>query len=184
MIHMPRRSVTRFFIPLVDVLTLMFCVYLLMPVVEPEDGSGFANSPLSSSERAELERLRAQSGDWKQLRLLADSRAKLLKELDELQRQKIRTLQERLAIHVLEIGPKGKLYHYDSTKPNQRQIEITEDNVKEIIRQQRLRAGGQEIYFLILYPRDPEARRRYPTTVQKETYDRWLANEAHGYEVN
>ena len=31
---MPRRSVTRFFIPLIDVLTLLFCIFLMMPVVK------------------------------------------------------------------------------------------------------------------------------------------------------
>ena len=33
MIQLPRRSVTRFFIPLVDVLTLLFCVFLIMQAV-------------------------------------------------------------------------------------------------------------------------------------------------------
>ena len=33
MLQMPRRSVTRFFIPLIDVLTLLFCVFLIMPLV-------------------------------------------------------------------------------------------------------------------------------------------------------
>ena len=33
MIQMPRRSVTRFFIPLIDVLILLFCIFLLMPLV-------------------------------------------------------------------------------------------------------------------------------------------------------
>src|SRR5438874_10975682 len=32
MIHMPRRSVTRFFIPLIDVLLLLFGIFLLMPI--------------------------------------------------------------------------------------------------------------------------------------------------------
>src|SRR5262249_55125131 len=39
-ITLPRRSVTRFFIPLIDVLILLFCIFLLMPFVsgtpEPE----------------------------------------------------------------------------------------------------------------------------------------------------
>ena len=35
MIHMPHRSVTRFFIPLIDVLLLMFGIFLLMPMVKP-----------------------------------------------------------------------------------------------------------------------------------------------------
>ena len=32
MITMPSRSVTLFFIPLIDVLTVLFCIFLLMPV--------------------------------------------------------------------------------------------------------------------------------------------------------
>ena len=38
MIRLPRRSVTRFFIPLIDVLILLFCIFLLMPIVE--EGAG------------------------------------------------------------------------------------------------------------------------------------------------
>ena len=34
MIHMPHRSVTRFFVPLIDVLLLLFCIFLLMPYVK------------------------------------------------------------------------------------------------------------------------------------------------------
>ena len=33
MIVLPKRSVTRFFIPLIDVLILLFCIFLLMPFV-------------------------------------------------------------------------------------------------------------------------------------------------------
>ena len=32
MLKMPQRSVTRFFIPLIDVLTLLFCIFLVMPL--------------------------------------------------------------------------------------------------------------------------------------------------------
>ena len=34
MIQFPRRSVTRFFIPLIYVLTLLFCIFLMMPAVK------------------------------------------------------------------------------------------------------------------------------------------------------
>ena len=45
MIELPRRSVTRFFIPLIDVLTLLFCIFLLMPVMKGKaDGPGSAES--------------------------------------------------------------------------------------------------------------------------------------------
>jgi hypothetical protein len=69
MIQMPQRSVTRFFIPLIDVLTLLFCIYLLMPIVKPsEDGNGAEGSSdakLSADERRELERLRREKQDLK-----------------------------------------------------------------------------------------------------------------------
>ena len=46
MITPPRRSVTRFFIPLIDVLILLFCIFLLMP---------FVSAPASPEEAAKQE---------------------------------------------------------------------------------------------------------------------------------
>ncbi|MEN9673721.1 MAG: hypothetical protein RL553_1986, partial [Planctomycetota bacterium] len=37
MIQLPKRSVTRFFIPLIDVLILLFCVFLFLPMVGQGD---------------------------------------------------------------------------------------------------------------------------------------------------
>ena len=45
MIQMPRRSVTRFFIPLIDVMTLLFCIFLLMPMIQ-STGEGPEGPPL------------------------------------------------------------------------------------------------------------------------------------------
>ena len=45
MITAPRRSVTRFFIPLIDVLILLFCIFLLMPLFKPQAGAGAEPSP-------------------------------------------------------------------------------------------------------------------------------------------
>ena len=47
---MPRRSVTRFFIPLIDVLILMFCIFLLMPFVKAtSEGSDTGDGPKPES---------------------------------------------------------------------------------------------------------------------------------------
>ena len=46
MIERPKRSVTRFFVPLIDVLILLFCIFLLMPFV--------ASSPKNRSISARL----------------------------------------------------------------------------------------------------------------------------------
>ena len=40
MIHMPHRSVTRFFIPLIDVLLLLFGIFLLMPIASESELEG------------------------------------------------------------------------------------------------------------------------------------------------
>ena len=46
MIRLPQRSVTRFFIPMIDVLTLLFCIYLLMPIVDnADDGESEGDDP-------------------------------------------------------------------------------------------------------------------------------------------
>src|SRR5262249_43841786 len=45
MIQFPRRSVTRFFIPLIDVLTLLFCIFLLMPMIKPTGETQEGNEP-------------------------------------------------------------------------------------------------------------------------------------------
>ena len=55
MIQLPQRSVTRFFIPLIDVLTLLFCIFLVMPLAQNSDQ---ALAEQLTAKEAELERLR------------------------------------------------------------------------------------------------------------------------------
>src|SRR5437763_6773028 len=99
MIRLPRRSVTRFFIPLIDVLLLLFCIFLLMPLVKGGSEGTTEDSEVAPRDRLrkleeEVERLRRQVRDTPQ-----DVRA----ELEKLRQEKIQTLQQRLEIHVLEI---------------------------------------------------------------------------------
>ena len=148
MIELPRRSVTRFFIPLIDVLTLLFCIYLLMPIVKPagedEGGGGPAAStnPLSAAERQELDKLRNEkkAGELDKLR---KDRLMLLEEIAKLRRDKLEALQQRLAIRVLEIGDEGKLYFYDPQRSRDRRVEVTESTVPELIRSQKEDTGAR-----------------------------------------
>jgi hypothetical protein len=185
MITLPRRSVTRFFIPLIDVLILLFCIYLLMPMVEPEEGGqpGTPGIPLASEERLELDRLRKQSRLWQDLEKLRRQRADLLRQLLALRKDKLETLQQRLAIRVLEISDDGKLYGYDPTRERNRRIEITADNVAELLERQRREADHLEPYILILYPRPESGFPVYPLRSQREEYERWFADVAHGYDI-
>ena len=56
MLEMPCRSVTRFFIPLIDVLILLFCIFLMMPAVKRTAEAEVGATAPSQEKQAELER--------------------------------------------------------------------------------------------------------------------------------
>jgi len=165
MIQLPRRSVTRFFIPLIDVLTLLFCIFLLMPVVQPADED--QDSAASPADEAARQR-----------------KIEMIKELQRLRSEKIKALQDRMAVRALEIDPHtGKLYYYDPARKDDRRVEITKDNVEAIIKTEQRAARGEDVYFLILFPRPATGGSPFPLAEQQESYDRWFAGVAHGYDI-
>jgi hypothetical protein len=172
---MPQRSVTRFFIPLIDVLTLLFCIYLLMPMVSRQSES------LTEKERQLEDRLRyAESELSRRDREGLAVTDQMRKDIEDLRKAKVKALQERLAVRVLEIdGETGNLYYRD---PERMEVKSEGDARELIDRDRRERGVGQkELYYLILYPRDP--RSAYPTQEQRRRYDRWFAGVALGYDI-
>jgi hypothetical protein len=195
MIRMPHRSVTRFFIPLIDVMILLFCIFLLMPVFK-EAQRGDSESPSPTEEAAELraekdrlererQRLDLQVVDLEQeLRRLKAKQPDLAKELAELERfrkEKIKTLQNRLVIRVLDIDPDtGKLYFYDPTKIDEPRLEITGPaTAQRLIETHRREAGDRELYYLFVFPRRVTG---FPQQRQIREYERWFADVAHGFD--
>jgi hypothetical protein len=178
MIQMPKRSVTRFFIPLIDVLTLLFCIFLLMPMVKAtgEAKEAGQNSAVSADERAELEQLRQEKKAWLEWQ-------ELQKELDRLRQERRAVFEQDLALRVLEIGEEGRLFFYDPSRLKDRRVEITQDNVRDMIETQQRLARGKELYFLILYPRRANGFPGYPLAEQRQEYDRWFQNVAHSYDI-
>jgi hypothetical protein len=173
MIQLPRRSVTRFFIPLIDVLTLLFCIFLLMPVIQGADES-------DSDRLAREERLRQLEAELEQARGAGrDLPEQLRNEIEKLRQEKIKTLKERLAVRVLEIdGGTGRLYYYD---PERVEVRNQADARALVERDRRERGTGQkELYYLILYPRVPSG---YPTVGQREEYARWFEGVALGFDI-
>jgi len=176
MIQMPQRSVTRFFIPLIDVLTLLFCIYLLMPIVKPvgeEDGeSGPDSGPASAltpAERQELARLRRRE----QL---------LQEEIARLHRERSEALQQQLVTRLLQIDDRGRLFFHDPQKPQDVPLQLTAANVRGWLERQREQAAGKELYLLILYPPvPPGSAPTAPSEAQKEDFERWFRGVAHGY---
>jgi hypothetical protein len=171
MIQMPRRSVTRFFIPLIDVLILLFCIFLLMPVVQSADDD--------TDRVAREERLRQLEAELNQKRGAGeDLPEKLREELERLRQEKIKTLKDRLAVRVLEIdGTTGRLYYH-----NPQRVEVrNQADARDLIDYDRRERGGQkELYYLILYPRTPTG---LPTLGQREEYTRWFEGVALGFDI-
>jgi hypothetical protein len=185
MIEMPRRSVTRFFIPLIDVLTLLFCIFLLMPIVRAttEAGEGAAAGPgLTAQERQDLERLRREKEAWQNVGNLTKKEAELRETLQSLRREKLDTLAQRLAIRVLEID-RDKLYYYDPNREADRRVEITKETVARFLAEQKRTAGDRDLYLLILYPRRASGLPGYPTKGQIKEYEAWFKDVAHSYDI-
>jgi hypothetical protein len=159
MIDQPRRSVTRFFIPLIDVLTLLFCVFLIMPLARPEDEK---NNPQPAGE----ELLKQHWIDQAEIR-------KLQTRLADVEKEKGLALQDRLALRVLEIDEKtGKLFYRDRA-PDRHEIG-SEAAARSLINEDRkvLGLNKKELMYVVLYPRNRESDK--PTGLQREQYETWF----------
>jgi hypothetical protein len=172
-IRMPRRSVTRFFIPLIDVLILMFCIFLLMPFVKATgEGSdaGETPRPAATPEMKDVAELNRQ---------LEQAKKELTRtkgDLERLEKEKANVLRT-LVIRLLEIDKDtGRLYYYDDDQ----RVEIrNETDARRLISAEQdriLKAGGGELYFLFQRPRDSA----YPLGKQRSEYERWFQGVAYG----
>jgi hypothetical protein len=189
MIQLPRRSVTRFFIPLVDVMILLFSMFMLMPVVQKAAEGGQEGSERSAEELREdmkgLEReLRRRSEELQRLQKLVkpqEDLTKLKEELERLRKEKIKVLQQRLAVRVLEIDPKsGNLAYYEAGQPPRRHVIDSAATAAESVRTHRREAGPRELYYVISYPRVNSIQ---PTAAKLAKYNEWLKDAAFGFDV-
>jgi len=186
MIHMPRRSVTRFFIPLIDVLLLLFCIFLLMPLVSEESAEAQAKKGEAEDQTEELERLRRQAQRQKEelakLRELRDLRGalaeieRLREQVKQLTQKNLQDLQQNARI--LDIDAKtGKIGFYDHE--NRKSIPIdSEKAAHDLIHQLRQAAGGKELLFLLVYPREDSG---FPVLSQEDEYRRWFAKTNYAF---
>ena len=175
MIQLPRRSVTRFFIPLIDVLTLLFCIFLLMPMSkENPDAQESANSSTADLTLGQ-EGQPSSSTAAKEDRSESGTVAKEREALERLRNEKMEVLQQRLFIRLLEIDAEtGRLFYREADKA--REIASQADALDLILRHKR-EAGNRELYYLFLFPRRLTG---YPEQRQLERYDSWFKTVAHG----
>lgn len=171
MIVQPRRSVTRFFIPLIDVLILLFAIFLLMPFVS---GPSSAESPADVKAPSE----KPLPTDAKQLQdMLREEQLRV----ERLEKEKRAKLNDRLVVRVLEIDrANGVLFYYN---PDRQEIR-TQADAERYIFQEKKRATSngmaKDVFFLILYPRAMSA---FPTVAQIDQIRQWFKDVPHGFDV-
>lgn len=182
MIQMPHRSVTRFFIPLIDVLLLLFSIFLLMPAFK---GAAGANSEgparLSEEEQAELiESLKSQlkrlQDELQMLEKFRDPLRKLKElqaELDRLRKEKEQALNTPNYVRVIDIDPKtGKLSFFDLTNLDNPRMPIPDKkSALQLIARHKKEAGNRLLYYHFLIPRQETGR---PTQAQELEYRDWF----------
>lgn len=166
MIERPKRSITRFFIPLIDVLILMFCIFLLMPFTNGTDNPD-ALKPVEVKEEklsADVEELQ------KLIRKLREENVRFKAEKGD--------LGNRLAVRVLEIDPKtGVLFAWQD---RERMPVQSQQDAERIVSLHRQASAGKEAFYLILYPREASG---YPQTQQIRQYREWFANVPFGFDT-
>ena len=180
MIEMPRRSVTRFFIPLIDVLILLFCIFLLMSYSTGEEAEGQREAATEQAEsadtlRQELERRTKELQAFERLRPELEQVAKLKEEIEQLRMAGKQALLERTYFRVLDVDPKtGELFYVDAARPDAPRQPIEDSNAAAaLIERHRREANGRELYYYFLYPRVESG---YPTLAQGRRYRAWFAD--------
>jgi hypothetical protein len=172
---MPRRSVTRFFIPLIDVLILMFCIFLLMPFVKATgegEQPGDAAKP-GTTEIKDVTELQKQLSQTKKALDLA--------KLDLSQRDKDKAqILQRLEVRTLEIDKAdGRLYYYDGAQRLEIRNEADARRLISADQDRVLKSSGRELYCLFIYPRELSG---FPLERQVREYERWFKDVPHGFD--
>ncbi len=163
MINLPKRSITHFFIPLIDVLVLLFCVFLFLPIVGQSDSP----DPLSK-----------QKSELLQKQQDSDSSTQLLSEIEKLRADRTQNYKGKFFTRVLEIDSEsGELFHRNPDKT----ILKNKDAVQTLINQDRLSSLGKEIFYLILFPRDTNSS--HPTRGQRESYENWVNGIVWSFDI-
>jgi biopolymer transport protein ExbD len=183
MIRMPRRSVTRFFIPLIDVLILLFCIFLLMEFNSNSDLDKQIEVSADQSESidtllVEVQRRTRELALFEDLRPQLQELANLRKELEELKSNKQKNLQGRTFIRIIDIdGKDGSISFYDESKDKPISNKITDAKSAEaLIERHQTEAKGRDLYYVFMPPRE---NINFPTLGQVRRYRDWFSKAAN-----
>jgi chromatin segregation and condensation protein Rec8/ScpA/Scc1 (kleisin family) len=192
MIQMPRRNVTRFFIPLIDVLILLFCIFLLMEFNSETEVDKQVETVEEQSEsidglQAELQRRTKENQQFEELRPQLNELAALRDELDRLRNASQKNLQDRAFFRVIDIDRHdGTIAFFDEARPDQ-PIKIVDDqSVRNLIDRHLKESNGRDLYYYFMRTRPSDEDRKhkrlssgYPTGGQINRYKKMFAEVAN-----
>lgn len=174
----PAHSPTRFLIPLIDVLLVLFGLFMILQVTRPKTNeSGPADAPEAKNTQAQT--IANPSSGRNDLQVeelrkkLADLTQKLARERESLRAASASELSGMLAVAVLQIDPAdGHLISEDG------QVMRTEAQARSKIDSDRTKmptnpgAAEKKLVYLLRYPRVDSL---YPTRRQEIEFQRWFA---------
>jgi hypothetical protein len=176
MIRPPRRSVTRFFIPMIDVLTLLFCMFLLLPIFRENE------TLMQQEETAGKERSLDLDQEMERRQKELDKLDRQLADLKQMTREVLqKNLQVRLIYLTVDKSGASRLSYPDLKNPGQPPIPLaTERDAHDLIEKDRLEAGGKQLlYYFALRPDQPPDPRlkAIPTGEELDMYlNRWFSD--------
>ena len=182
MIKMPHRNVTRFFIPLIDVLILLFCIFLLMEF-NSESKLDEQSVDVEYQEQkfeimnAAVQRSVKELQKYEELRPQLANLEKLLEELEQLRKASQKDLQEHAYVRIIDIdGKDGSIAFFDEKRPED-PIKIKDaQSAQALIDRHTKEAKGRAVYYYFLYPR---VRSVYPLFGQEQQYRKWFKKVAN-----
>lgn len=165
MIQLPERAVTRFLVPFIDVLILLFCIFLLLPLV-----SSSADQTANTDTPTDLEALRT--------RLTTAERQLTIeqKRVEELLRERAESAQ-RTSVWVVDIdGDTGELsYAAPAGTPGQRFAIASADDARNFILNTKKRTEGRAVKYLFVCPRKAKP---FPDKKTLDSIATWFAGES------
>lgn len=197
MIDPPRRSVTHFLVPFIDVTLILFSMFLLLPMGTSKD-----EEQAEKVEQADITEMQIEVESLQQA--LRDRKRELdikNEQLEEFQKNKDvykklveidnknRQLKEDIAqlikerdlakktpnfVRVIDIDPKnGKIFFFDPFRFPDQRIPIPDDAAaKMLIERHKKEASDRQLFYHFMFPRDDTG---YPTKMQEGNYIRWFA---------
>lgn len=190
MIQMPRRSVTRFFIPLIDVLILLFCIFLLMEFetgTKVDQQSEVVDGQAESIDelQAELRRRTNELHKFEELRPQLAELEQLRAEVERLQKANHRDFHDEWDIRILKVDPNGSLSYVDAKQMNAPVLNFRDEmSARKLIQQHKDEARGRKVFYYFQFPEgkvtvalSPQERRTYRNWFRGDGVDNSLPPE-------